>query len=252
MAYQVYVRNDLNLAVDATLTASSANANYPVANVIALPISKPWRTTGDTSESLLMNLGSAKAFDLVAIVGHNLTSAATITFSAGTTDACSDYSTPITWREKTAFKLLSATQTYQYAKITIADAANTYTWLQIGYVVLGAKVSPLWNFAYGWQYAAEYENLETESEYGAPHVYELFNRTRLTLEYQNISRAHMAELTALVHALRRNVTPLFLVPDSAVNDGYFGRFISNALVSVPYSRSTALEFLEDSVGKIVA
>ena len=74
IAYQNYVD-----ATGVTFIASSADANYPVTNIQDQRLSTRWRTTAITSQSVIVDLGSALAIDTVAILGHNVASTATVT-----------------------------------------------------------------------------------------------------------------------------------------------------------------------------
>jgi hypothetical protein len=251
-----YLPDTNNKIATAAFTASSAAAAYPATNVGVLPISKPWRTTGCASESMLMDFSNPISVDLIALIAHNLSVSATITVTAGTTSACSDYTADpaIAYRECDAFTLLAASRSYRYWKVAIADPTNADGFIEIGYIVIGVATRSAFNYAYGWTRTDEYENLETESEFGSPQVYELFNRKRFSLPFKNRAAADVATLAALYKTLKRNLTPLLLIPDVAVNDAYFGRLVNNPEISTPshYSyQDTDLEFLEDSHGVLV-
>lgn len=258
MANFAYITQANNLIGRASLLASSYAASYPVTNLAVMPVAKPWRSgIGAHSQWVLMDFGYAVSVDIVALINHNFSSAATVTLSAGTTLACSSYtgSPAIAYRERDAFTLLSTQQTtYRYWKVAIADTGNLDGYLSIGYIIIGAYTQAAFNFAYGWDEVDEYESVEVESELGAPHVAELFYRKRLRLPFVNRTTAQATILQDLIHAQKRNAYPLFLIPDSAVNDGYFGRIVTNPAFSTPahYSyRNVSLEFLEDSPGRVV-
>lgn len=72
----------------ATITGSSeANSDLADDNVVHPFVSKPWRTTGDTTENIVFDLGSAVAIDCIGVFAHNLTSAGTIRVQANTADS---------------------------------------------------------------------------------------------------------------------------------------------------------------------
>lgn len=247
-----YVRNDLNKVSDATLTPSSASSTYPVTNIATLPVSMPWRATGDTSENVLFDLGSAQSISFIGVIAHNLSAAATITVQAGTTSGTSNFSTTIPWRQYDAFKILSSAENYRYWKLIFTDSANVDTYIEIGYVILGTATELAFNYAYGWEFEDDFQNLIVESEMGAPHVARLFSRVGIRLNFTNISAANAATLRALFRALEGTVVPIFLIPDFSVNDGYFGRIVSSFNRTIDFYQSVSIAFVEDSRGKKLA
>ena len=254
MGNLAYLTNSDNKLVGSTITPSSAASAYPIANLTGLPISKPFRFTGDTSENLQIDLGSALPIDLIALVNHNLTSAATITVNAGASanPDGSTYTTTVTWRARDAFKLLSSPQTYRYWKIIIADSANTDTFIELGFAMLGDSTTLGFNYRYGGTFIDEQNNLEVETEFGSPHVVELHDRVRLSLPFNNIQASEAVTLRTLYRTLKRNLVPLFLIPDAAVNDGYFGRWVSQYERQDDFYRSVTVEFLQDGKGDRIA
>lgn len=254
MGNLTFLANSDNKLVGSTITPSSAASAYPVANLTALPISKPFRFTGDTSENLQIDLGSALPIELIALVNHNLTNAATITVNGGSSanPDGSQFTTTVTWRERDAFKLLSSPQTWRYWKIIIADSANPDTFIELGFAMLGDSTTLGFNFRYGGQLIDEQINLEVETEFGSPQVVELYDRIRLVLPFTNLPAADATTLRTLYRTLKRNLIPLFLIPDSAVNDGYFGRWVSHFERQDEFLRSVTMEFLQDGEGDRIA
>ena len=136
-----------NLADDGTYTASSAATNYPVANIQNHWPTFAWRSTGDTSEWVAIDLGSEKAISALVIKGHNFTSGATVRIQA---DAHAGYGSlsvnetlAITSGTMTFF--WATPQSYQYWRITIADDSNPDTYVKIGRVFLGSYFAPAYD-----------------------------------------------------------------------------------------------------------
>lgn len=251
MAYFTYLGNDDNEAIGATITASTADADYPIANLTALPISKPFRFTGDAAENILFDLLTAKSINLATVINHNLTAAATITLTAGTTSACGDYSVAIPYRQYDAFKFLGTTRTYRYWKMTFADAANPDTYIQVGYAMLGLATTLSVNYSYRWRELLEHVNYQFISEMGVEHMARLFKRRRFSFSWNGLSDAQMAEIVSMFSSLECNMTPVFILPDPDLTDGYFGRWTSDPEISVDYYRSGSVEFRESSRGRSV-
>lgn len=117
-----------------------------------------WRTANLTSQYVILDLGAAKAVDLVALMYTNLTSAATWRVRAGSTAAVSDWDggTVTAWAGSVqnvpaphALLRLSAAQTYRYWRIDLTDAANPDGFFQAGVAVLASAFQPARNYAYG-------------------------------------------------------------------------------------------------------
>jgi len=237
------------------VTASSSG-DYPIANLTALLISKPWRpsTTYGTGWFLL-DFGYPVSIDLIALINHNLSSDAVITVTYGSTSACgSTLAGGITWRERDAFDLASSTTSARFWKVSIADPGNTHQFISIGYLMMGDSTTFGTNYAYGWSRTDEYVNAELESHYAAPHIKQLYDRRRFNLPFVNIATANAALLRTLIDSVKRSATPAFFIPDAAVNDGYFGRFTINPVSSHPLHYSyedLTLEFVEESRGESV-
>ena len=131
-----------NLLDDGTLTESSQNTAYPAENVQDQRLAKPWRTLVLTAVTCIVNLGSAKAIDTIAIIGHNLTTSATITVNANAADSWGSpsYTTSLTALDNMVLKYLTTAQTYQYWRFNLDDSTNTNAYLSIGRLWLGAKL----------------------------------------------------------------------------------------------------------------
>src|SRR5579864_7228691 len=70
----------------ATLAGSSQVASLPIANLQAMQPKKKWRSTG-TTEYVTADMGAAVACNGLALIGHNLTSAATLRVRAAASAA---------------------------------------------------------------------------------------------------------------------------------------------------------------------
>jgi len=131
----------------ATVTSSTELGSQPATNVLTDYIGAPWRSTGDAAEWIKFDLGSAVEITQVSLFGLNLTSAATVTLEAHTSDtwAAPDMSEVIpmaTNADSVVFPrlmvFLSADNTKRWWRITIADAANPDGRIVMGRVKGGA------------------------------------------------------------------------------------------------------------------
>jgi len=121
-------------------TALTADLLYPVANMQNQRLSKRWRSTSPTAQTIVVNLGSAQAVDTVAILGHNLSGSAAVTIEAHTSDS---WGTPalsaitLTYDAGAILKYLTAAQTFQYWRFILDDPNNTDGYVEVGRPWLG-------------------------------------------------------------------------------------------------------------------
>jgi hypothetical protein len=131
--------------------ASTQQPTLPATNLSTANRNRVWRSAATTAQWARVALPSAKAIDGVALVGGNLTASATITIRGHTSDswgspAFTDTLTPwVATRTGVLFKMFATTQTYQYWRIEMSDAANPDGHLQVGVVALG----PMMKFTVG-------------------------------------------------------------------------------------------------------
>lgn len=237
-----------------TLAVTSANANYPATNLKLLPITKVWRSAAAalSSVDITYDFGSAHTIELVALVNHNLTSAATIAIAAGTTTGYGDFSTTMTWREFDAFEVLSPAQSYRYWRIRLTDAANTDNYLEVGYPMLGDMTVAEFQFLYGWTQTDAFENQVVRSEFGVAYVEEMYYQMRFRLNFGPLPAADMATLRELYRDLKGSVTPFLFLPDTAGADAYLVRFANLFTQTVNFYRYATCELNEESRGKRIA
>jgi hypothetical protein len=143
----------------ATITAASAASTMPASNLNKPQPTDVWRSTSLTSQYIEIDLGSAKAVTIVALMFTNLTSAATWRVQAGTTTGVSNYDsgTVTAWagatqnvdRPHALLDLTSASKTYRYWKITLTDASNPAGYFEAGRVVLANAFQPTRTYALG-------------------------------------------------------------------------------------------------------
>tara|TARA_Y100000310_G_scaffold14259_1_gene14462 strand:- start:1554 stop:2330 length:777 start_codon:yes stop_codon:yes gene_type:complete len=134
----------------AAISSNSETGDLVDDNVIDDDVSKVWRTTGDTSEWIVFDLGAAAALDMIGIFGHNLTAAATVTLQGHTADSwgAPDFSQTlevVTDEDSVVIpKIVEffTSTSKRYWRVLIADAANPDTYIQIGRIKAGAYYEP--------------------------------------------------------------------------------------------------------------
>lgn len=129
-----------------TLTASTETANYEADNVKTYQLSTTWRTTGITSENVVIDAGVGNTISVpsLMIAGHNLTSSAIVTLQGNASDSwgAPSFSAVISASWEYGDIIFSedttASVAYRYWRIVIADTTNTEMYLEIGRIFLGA------------------------------------------------------------------------------------------------------------------
>lgn len=131
----------------ATITGSSeANSDLADDNVVHPFVSKPWRTTGDTAESIVFDLGSAQTINCIGIFGHNLTSSAVCYISANSADSwgspahSSGAWSPVTDADGTVlghYVFFNSWSAMRYWRILLQDSSNPDGFIQIGRIAGG-------------------------------------------------------------------------------------------------------------------
>lgn len=149
MAESVRFLYDADVWDAATITASSEAGDLEDDNAVHDFVGRPWRSTGDTAEWIKFDLGSAEQITCVALFGFNFTSAATVTLQANSSDSwgAPPYSQALTIETDSEGDVLKRLvffldETYQWWRITIADAANPDGYVEIGRIIAGAYYEP--------------------------------------------------------------------------------------------------------------
>jgi len=148
----------------ATLTAGSAVASLPVSNLQTRQPGERWRATDLANVYLEIDLGSAAAINLVALLNTNASSAATwqvraaATQGALTTSPGYDSGSVSMWPVAgldglpwTHARLwLSTSQTYRWWRIDVSDSGNADGHFQAGRLYVASAWEAPRNVQYGW------------------------------------------------------------------------------------------------------
>jgi hypothetical protein len=250
MAAFGFLRQNDNLLLTAAVTSSSAAEGFPASNLKQPPISRPWRTVGLSSQWFEADFGSAKQVNFVVLANHNLTSAATITITSGSSPAPAGNSEVITWTKFNAYRIMSIN--FRYVRVTITDAANPDGFIQLGLAMAGWEPLKDYSFAYGWEKERAFRNRENFTDFGVDHTTELYDEWIIRMVFQNRTTAQMDELAAIYESLQGARRKLFLVPDpDAVQEGFFGRIVNTFLRRYDYYHTAEIIFRSDSRGKAI-
>lgn len=170
-----------------TITANSSETSLPVANIKSFWKTKVHRATGDAAEWLKFDFGSAQNIWVVAIVGHNYSSAAVVTLELNAADAwgAPSVSQVITYNANIMLYVFTSAQSYRWARITIADAANSDGYVEEGRVFLGSYLSPERDFLNGFRVNKIDPSLKNKSSDSAINLDAKTPYLRFTLPFKN-------------------------------------------------------------------
>jgi hypothetical protein len=128
----------------ATITALSENPDYDFTTAFNdTSLSKVGRTVDDSAQTIIFDLLTAVAVSKVMIQDHNFTSGVTLTLEANATNVWTapSYTTSLTYNATYIYKDLTTDQTYRYWRLTVDDASNPDTYIEISKVFLGTHLS---------------------------------------------------------------------------------------------------------------
>jgi hypothetical protein len=200
------------------------------------------RTVDDDDQTFIIDLGAARAVDYCAILGHNFTSGATIKIQGNASDVWTAPSVDITltYTANNIYYAFSSTQTYRYWRLTVDDASNPDTYLQI---------SKLWLSSYlQLPYMAKSQKIPTASTSTAQESIsgQSYGDKKLIYRYGNITFPYVTDADKI------KIDALFNVVDKT--DPIMTVIWEDDLTEYPpiYSRLTSdLEWQRvDNVGRI--
>jgi hypothetical protein len=133
--------NRINALSAASITASTEDLLYPASNLLSQRLAKPFRTQHASAQTVVIDFGTAVTIDVAAILGHNVTSAATMTIEANATDSwgAPSATASLTWDSGIILRYLASAETFRYWRFAVDDSANDY--ISIGALWLGEYVS---------------------------------------------------------------------------------------------------------------
>ncbi len=211
----------------ATMTASPAvTASLPVTNLQTQPRASVMRTTSAADQEIKLSWAAARILSAVALVRHNLTSAATwrvqiysdaawttLTYDSGAVAAApgkalGDLSWGIDPLGASVFtgwsyafsSLYFAPVAGQSAIITLSDAGNPDGYMQASRLFVGAHIEPQYNPSYGFKLGWKENTVTTRTDGGSL-------RSDPTVPYRTLSASldwiAEEERASLLDALRQ-------------------------------------------------
>lgn len=205
-----------NLIDSATLTPSTVNAQYPVANINDDRRTKTYRSTSN-SDNIVIDFGSAESCDYFAIVDNwqNGFGVTAITIEANATDSWGAPSFTTTATLDTTFgvsiKAFSSAQSYRYWRIVLT---STLGYCEVSKMFLGAATSITTNgIGYGWNYRNRDLARISKNRYGQKFIDDIGTQKELSnLQFQVMDKTEMDSIFAVYDA-NRTVKPFFVYLD---------------------------------------
>ncbi len=129
LSYSNYVDN-------AAITANSETSGYPATNIQDVQLAKKYRSSGVSSEWIKFDFGGAKAIKGIFVLGHNITSGATIKIQANSSDTWTSPAIDqnMNYDEDVIYYLFSSEQSYQWWRFHVEDGGNPDGYIEIGRV----------------------------------------------------------------------------------------------------------------------
>lgn len=225
-----FIKESDNIIRRSSLFSQNTDTSFPESNLAELPVSKPWRTKEGkiANQKLLIDLPSTSdTVNIIAVIGHNLTSSSTITVRAGTSadpDGTS-FSQTLTWRERSIYALISPAQTFKFWSIEFTDTANPDGLIKVGYLLMGNATQM--NFGFDLGLTIEPYNVNRVNVTGFSTTAKISNLATgetFRLSFSNIDKTDGETLFNLLEDLRQNKEPvLFFANSGDPDEAVFGR-----------------------------
>jgi F5/8 type C domain-containing protein len=189
-----FLTNNLATEAATTITASTANTNFPASNLSNPLRSKVWRSTSVTAQSIVFDLVTTEPINSIVLLwpkenGIRLTDAAVIKIQANATNVWTspavDQTLTINNDYSVASHFFTSDQNYRYWRVTITDPTNPYGYLELGVVWLG-KALDIENAQNGFTHKLIDQSKVTRNDFGHEYVDEYPLTSVLEFSYLNI------------------------------------------------------------------
>lgn len=201
-----------NLVSSSVLTASTANAQYPVANINDDRRTKSYRSTSN-SDNVVIDLGTSEAVDTFAIVDNwqNGFGVTAITLEANATDTWEEpaFSTSVTLDTTFGVAIKSfASQSYRFWRLVLT---STLGYCEVSNIFLGTATKLTTNgVGYNWNYVnKDLANIST-NRYGQKFIDDIGTQKELNnLQFQILDKDEQDTLFSVYDNVR-TVKPFFI------------------------------------------
>ncbi|MBW2596805.1 MAG: hypothetical protein JRC93_12715, partial [Deltaproteobacteria bacterium] len=200
--------------------------NYGTQKIFDLDRDFAYRSRSlDDPNTITLTFSEAKNITALAILDHNLSSAAVITLMGNTSDAwdAPAYSQVIPWNPLKIGYYLD--QTYRYWRVQVSDQSNTDGYIEIGELYLGPYLEPSKNYSYGWEQSTNSFETVQKSNTGAEKISLDYLQEDFQLVFGRIPETDIDSLLAMFREIKNEaagtVSPVYFFPDSASANNFF-------------------------------
>lgn len=190
--------NDADAGV---VTTSAAYTTLPATFLQTPQLDQKWRTNdGLATAYVLVDLGSSKSIDFVALMAVNLTATGTVRIKVSTADATgaagnaydsTAYDPDILATAPHIVKVLTSPVTGRYVRLDLADAALSM--FEAGRLIVGKLFRPEINFVHGYQLTTRDTSRVDESLGGQEWVERRVARRGVTVRFAALTTAERRE-----------------------------------------------------------
>lgn len=242
---------DLSIAI----TASSEDANFPVANLLKPQGGIFWKTLVDSGVFFRVNIGTGQSVDMVSLLYTNFTSAATWRVRLGDSQAevdggaaDIDSGTITAWAQTdmskwdfahSIFRAGSAS-TNSWLRVDLNDAANPDGFLTVGRLMAGASYEPTINFQYGGGIGYVSQPLRDRSIANVLYVEERQAFQTASLTFDHIPEDEFWPNMQTIFRLHGNHKPIQLVMDIGDNANRADKAIYGVIERIGTSQLTSV------------
>lgn len=193
MSFAIYSQN---LIDQATLTASSENANFPVENIQDYRRTKVFRSTSN-SDNVVIDFGETSDVNTCFIVPdkRNGFGVSTITLQFNGTDSWGSPAATETITFSTehnlGFKEFTATHSYRFCRVVMT---STLGYCEIGNLFLGVKDDIGRSIDFGWSYRDDELSIKKKNRYGQLFTDVIGRQKTINCNLKFLNKDNMDEL----------------------------------------------------------
>ncbi len=191
------------------VTASTEDTNFPASNLKNPLRSKRWRSTSDTTQSVVFDFVTTEEVNSVILLwpkedGIRLTDSAVLKIQANATNVWTAPSVDETLTIDNDYSMAShhftTDKSYRYWRVTITDPTNPWEYVELGQVWIGKSLD-IENAQNGFKYSLLDRSITVSTKFGHKYVDEYPQTATLQFDYKNMD---YEDIQILENAFRTN------------------------------------------------
>lgn len=221
-----------NLVDTSTNTASTTNAQFPLANLLDFRRSKVFRSTSNTS-NIVFDFGSAKTVNGIFILAdkRNGFGGQTMTVEFNSTNSWGSpaYSIAVPLSESLKIGNVSFPDiSYRYARVVINSSLG---YGELSKIFIGQKIALTSTINFGWSYKNEDTSIKSKNRYGQIFTDLISRQKTLSFMFKNITKDDLDLINLMLDDKGEN-KPFYIT-------------IGNDLMAVDYRRFSGGVMIDD-------